>query len=56
MRTPFEVINALMGHQVLGCDLYNRALNQQVDGVLAQGRVLADRIAQEVGWDDNGTD
>jgi len=55
VETPFEVINALMGHQVLGCDLYNRALDQQVDGVLAQGRALADHIAQEVGWDADGT-
>jgi hypothetical protein len=53
---PFEVINALMGHQVLGCDLYNRALDQQVEGVLAQGRTLADHIVQEIGWNDNGTD
>jgi hypothetical protein len=54
--TPFEVINALMGHQVLGCDLYNRALDQQADGVLTQGCALADCIAQEVGWDADGTD
>jgi site-specific recombinase XerD len=49
---PFEAINALIGHQALGCDLYNRALDQQVDAVLAHGQRLAHRIAQEVGWND----
>jgi hypothetical protein len=47
---PFHVTNALMGHQVLGCDLYNRALDQSLEAVLAQGLALAERIAQELGW------
>ena len=46
---PFDAINALMGHQVLGCDLYNRALNQTLATALTHGRALADIIAQEVG-------
>ncbi len=48
---PFEALNVLMGHQVLGCDLYNRALDYQVEVVLGRGHELADRIAQEIEWD-----
>ena len=49
---PFYSINALMGHQVLGCDLYNRALDHEVGAIFAHGRALADQIAQEIGWNE----
>ena len=52
---PFDAINALMGHQMLGCDLYNRALNQTLAAALMHGRALADIIAQEVGISDGAS-
>jgi len=49
---PFDDINVLMGHQVLGCDLHNRAREQSLPAALARGRVLADQIAAEIGVHD----
>lgn len=48
MNMPLATINALMGHQVAGCELYNPYLENGVKAIVGQGRQLAARILAEL--------
>lgn len=48
---PYPVVNALMGHQVGGSELYHPLLEQDPLATLNAGRELARLIAAELGWD-----
>lgn len=45
---PLATINAVMGHQVAGCELYNPYLENNVIVIMEQGRELAARILAEL--------
>ena len=48
MNIPLATLNALMGHQVAGCELYNPYLENNVIAIMKQGRQLAARILAEL--------
>lgn len=48
MGLPIGAINALMGHQVAGCELYNPYLGNDPSAVFEQGRQLAAHILVEL--------
>lgn len=48
MGSPIATINALMGHQVAGCELYNPYLGNDTSAVFEQGKQLAAHILAEL--------
>lgn len=48
MGLPLATINALMGHQVAGCELYNPYLGNDPSAVFEQGQQLAAHILAEL--------
>jgi integrase len=53
MGIPFDLLNGLAGHQVLGRDLYNRSLDLDLGAALEYGRALAKRVAQILEYEGN---
>ncbi len=47
-NVPLATLNALMGHQVAGCELHNPYLENNVIVIMEQGRELAARILAEL--------
>ncbi len=55
LNMPLYIINALMGHQVAGCELYNPFLDYDSRAIFEAGQRLAEQIAVELGFDGAAT-
>ncbi len=51
LNVPLYIINALMGHQVAGCELYNPFLDYDSRAIFEAGQRLAEQIATELGFE-----